>query len=62
MFTKMIVTLNAYLTSLQQEEGQGLVEYALVLVLVSVVAVAALGLVGGSVNSVFESINDTLGF
>ncbi len=57
MFTKMMIALNAYMTSLQNnEEGQGLVEYALVLVLVAVVAIGALTLVGGEVNTVFGDI------
>ena len=32
------------------QEGQGLVEYALILVLVSIVAIAALGLIGENVS------------
>jgi pilus assembly protein Flp/PilA len=45
----------------KEEEGQGMVEYALILVLVSVVAIVALTAVGGSVSSVFDSINNSLG-
>ena len=60
MFTKMMVTLNAYMTGLQQEEGQGLAEYALIIVLVSIAVVAALGLVGDEINSVFTSIQEQL--
>jgi Flp pilus assembly pilin Flp len=39
------------------EEGQALVEYALILFLVSVTAVATLKLLGQSVNSVLSQIN-----
>ncbi len=61
MFTKMMITLNAYMTSLQNnEEGQGLVEYALIVVLIAVVAIVAMGAVGDNVNLIFEQIRDTL--
>jgi pilus assembly protein Flp/PilA len=43
-----------------REEGQGLVEYALILVLVSIVAIGALAAIGTSVTSVLQSIADTL--
>ena len=56
----MMVTLNAYMTGLQKEEGQGLAEYALIIVLVSIAVVAALGLVGDEINSVFTSIQEQL--
>jgi pilus assembly protein Flp/PilA len=39
-----------------KEEGQGLVEYALVIVLVAVVVVAGLTLFGVTVNSVYTTI------
>ena len=38
-----------------------MVEYALILVLVSVVAIVVLTQVGGSVSDVFTSINGSLG-
>jgi pilus assembly protein Flp/PilA len=43
-----------------EEEGQGMVEYALILVLVSVVAIVALTLVGSRVTAVFNSIANSL--
>jgi len=43
-----------------KEKGQGLVEYALILVLVSIVVIAALLLLGPSISAIFTSINDTL--
>ena len=60
MFTKMMVTLNAYVAGLQKEEGQGLAEYALIIVLVSIAVVVALGLVGDEINTVFTSIQQKL--
>ncbi|HWI07430.1 MAG TPA: Flp family type IVb pilin [Solirubrobacteraceae bacterium] len=62
----MLNNLFAYLTVAltevkEREEGQGLVEYALILVLVSIVAIAALGAIGGGVTTVFEDIGTALG-
>ncbi len=45
---------------LPREEGQGLVEYALILVLVAVVVIALLTLMGQEVNNVFQSVVDAL--
>ena len=41
---------------LPREEGQGLVEYALILVLVAVVVIAILTLLGPQVANVFSQI------
>jgi pilus assembly protein Flp/PilA len=38
------------------EEGQGLVEYALILVLIAIVSIVVLGLLGGQVSGVFSYI------
>ena len=45
----------------EQEKGQTLVEYALLIVLIAVVAIAALLLLGPQIAAVFESITTTLG-
>ncbi|MBK5094174.1 MAG: Flp family type IVb pilin [Deltaproteobacteria bacterium] len=42
------------------EEGQGLAEYALILVLVAIVCVAALLLLGGNINSVLCNVADVI--
>jgi pilus assembly protein Flp/PilA len=42
------------------DEGQGLVEYALILVLVSIVAIGALGLIGTNVNTVLNTVANHL--
>jgi pilus assembly protein Flp/PilA len=52
--------LKKLMAKMQNEEGQGLVEYALILVLISVVCVVALGLLGTSVNGVFTTITGSL--
>ncbi len=41
---------------LQEEEGQGLVEYALILVLIAAVVVAGLTAFGGGVASAYQTI------
>lgn len=41
-------------------EGQGLVEYALILVLVSIVVIVVLGLLGGQIGNIFSNIVATL--
>ena len=40
-----------------KEEGQGLVEYGLILVLIMVVVVAVVTVFGGKVSDMFSSIN-----
>ena len=46
---------------LQRENGQGLVEYALVLVLVAVVVIAILTLLGPQIGNVFSRVTSGLG-
>jgi pilus assembly protein Flp/PilA len=43
-----------------KEEGQGLVEYALILVLIAIVVIGILSLLGGRVSRVFSTINSGL--
>ena len=43
-----------------KERGQGLVEYALILVLVAVVVIAALTLLGPTIAGIFNTINASL--
>jgi pilus assembly protein Flp/PilA len=45
---------------LPHEEGQGLVEYALILVLIAVVVIAVLALVGPAVGNIFSEIMNSL--
>lgn len=46
--------------SLHQEEGQGMVEYGLIIVIVSIAAIVGLGLLGTELNTVFTTIKDDL--
>lgn len=43
-----------------KEKGQGLVEYALILVLVAIVVIAALMILGPVIGNVFSKINSSL--
>ena len=43
-----------------QEKGQGLVEYALILVLVAIVVFAALMILGPVIGNTFSTINQSL--
>jgi pilus assembly protein Flp/PilA len=44
-----------------QEKGQGLVEYALIIVLIAIVVIAALTLLGSQITGVFDRISGELG-
>jgi pilus assembly protein Flp/PilA len=44
-----------------REEGQGLVEYALILVLIAIVVIAILTVLGQRVSTVFSQVNSGLG-
>ena len=43
-----------------KERGQGLVEYALILVLVAIVVIAALLILGPIIGNTFSTINNSL--
>lgn len=46
---------------LSHENGQGLVEYALILVLVAIVVIAILAILGPQIGNVFSQITSALG-
>lgn len=52
--------MQAILRFLKNEKGQGLAEYALILVLVSIVAIAMLRALGTSINSVLGSVANAM--
>ncbi len=53
--------LNFIKRLVREEEGQGMVEYGLIIALVSIVAIAALITVGDNLLLVFQDIADELG-
>jgi len=57
MFLKMYIKFQDFMS---REEGQDLVEYALVLALISVAAVASLSTLAGKITNVFNGIGNDL--
>jgi pilus assembly protein Flp/PilA len=53
----MVQTLKSFW---KDENGQGLVEYGLIIGLIAVVVIAALTLMGNSINGLFGRVNDSL--
>jgi pilus assembly protein Flp/PilA len=53
--------LRQLLSSLATEKGQGMVEYALILVLIAVVVIAVLVILGNQVTNVFCNITGAIG-
>ena len=56
MLSQAYFWLKNFLGKFSREEGQGLVEYALILVLIAVVVIGALKLLGVEVNTIFGDI------
>jgi pilus assembly protein Flp/PilA len=46
--------------SLGHDDGQGLVEYALILVLIAIVAIAALLFLGGQVSEILSNVGNSV--
>jgi pilus assembly protein Flp/PilA len=53
--------LVAIVKSLRNEEGQDLLEYALLVALIALIAIGAVGAAGGAVNNIFSAIATALG-
>lgn len=52
-----VKAFSAFSSLLDREEGQAMVEYALILALVSVAAIVLLSAIGTSVSQVFSRVN-----
>jgi pilus assembly protein Flp/PilA len=61
MLTKMYTTAVSRLVYLKSRKGQTLVEYGLILALVSIVVIAVLTLLGNQLKNIFSKITNTLG-
>jgi len=62
MIEQMVIRARNFLLLAKghKDEGQGLVEYALIVILISIVVILILGLVGGQINGMFEDIANGL--
>ena len=60
MFNELYARITTWVTAAREESGQGLVEYALILVLVSVVSIGVLGILGVDVGEVFTAVSTEL--
>lgn len=45
----------------REEEGQDIIEYALLAAFISIIAIVAITAVGGDVNRIFQAVNTALG-
>ena len=57
---RLQAALTDRLSRLDREDGQAMVEYALILALISIVTIAILRAVGVSVNSLFGKVDSAL--
>jgi Flp pilus assembly pilin Flp len=60
MYTKLLVAYSEMRGCLDREEGQALVEYALIISFVALLCIAALQLTGNSVTTIFNNISSEL--
>jgi len=56
----LYVQLLTAISTLKNEKGQGLVEYALILVLIAIVVIAMVTGIGTNANEVFSTVNSAL--
>jgi len=58
MFSQFLLWIKTFVV--QDEEGQTLVEYALIIALIAIVLIAALGLLGTDIEEIFGRIGGAL--
>jgi pilus assembly protein Flp/PilA len=56
----MSMLINYVKSFANQEEGQDLLEYALLVALIALIAIGAVGMAGGAVNTIFSNIANAL--
>ena len=60
-FNEMYLRLSAALGSLRdREEGQGMIEYAVLIGLITATVIVTIGLIGGQVQDAFNAVHDAL--
>ena len=59
---KMVQYISALISSFRSddEEGQGLAEYALILALIAIIAIIALIFLGGQVSSILSNVGNSI--
>ena len=60
MINKIITNANIALRRMKSRKGQTLVEYALILAFISVVAIAVLISLGGKIQGVFSTVSSQI--
>jgi len=60
---QMVLQAKAFLSTLtiRDEKAQGLIEYALIILLIALAVITVLGLLGDGIEGVFTDITNTLG-
>ena len=62
LITQIVVRAqNAWFATRDEESGQTLVEYALIIALVALACIAALGFLSGKIQSLFSNAGSSLG-
>ena len=56
----MSMLINYVRSFAAEEEGQDLLEYALLVALIALIAIGAVGMAGGAVNTIFTNIANAL--
>ena len=58
--TFIIEVINRFINRSREESGQTLVEYGLIVALISIVSIAIMGVVGTDITAVFQDVSDAL--
>ena len=60
MLNELLARVQTWVMTAREEEGQGLVEYALILVFVSIVSIAMLTILGVDIGEVLTTVETAL--
>jgi pilus assembly protein Flp/PilA len=60
MLSTLYLRLREQIAQAKDNEGQGMVEYALILVLIAIVVIVVLQVVGHTVSNTFQNVNNGL--